>query len=214
MIDMLAIVDVDRTLLKENISFLFGKKLFHLRYISRFQGAIALLIWCCFRMRWISQETLHSLLFRLIFRGKDRDFLDNQFRLFFQEHKEELVRSTLLEKIRAKFGFRIALFSSSPDFMIKEIGRVLGIEETHGSQYVVDQQGRFSALGTILTGENKALLVQTIPKPLAVYTDSIDDLPLLERADFPIAVCPDRRLLRFAQKKGWDILYDHFDLSH
>jgi phosphoserine phosphatase len=210
---MLAVVDVDRTLLKENISFLFGKELFRRRYISRFQGLIAFLAWCFFRMHWLSQEKLHSVLFRLIFCGRNRDFLEEQFRLFFQEHKKTLVRYTLLETIRARFGSHIALFSSSPDFMIKEIGRVLGIQETHGSQYCVDRQGRFSSLGTILTGENKASLVQMTSKPLAVYTDSADDLPLLERADFPVAVCPDRRLLRFAQKKGWDILYDHSDLS-
>lgn len=37
------------------------------------------------------------------------------------------------------------------------------------------------------------------------YTDSITDLPLLERVAHPVAVNPDPRLRRLAQKRGWPI---------
>jgi len=38
------------------------------------------------------------------------------------------------------------------------------------------------------------------------YTDSISDLPLLERVAHPAAVNPDRKLRRLAQQCGWPIL--------
>jgi phosphoserine phosphatase len=37
------------------------------------------------------------------------------------------------------------------------------------------------------------------------YTDSISDLPLLERVGHPVAVNPDPRLRRLADKRGWPI---------
>jgi phosphoserine phosphatase len=38
------------------------------------------------------------------------------------------------------------------------------------------------------------------------YTDSISDLPLLERVAHPVAVNPDRKLKGMAQRRGWPIL--------
>jgi HAD superfamily hydrolase (TIGR01490 family) len=38
------------------------------------------------------------------------------------------------------------------------------------------------------------------------YSDSINDLPLLERVDHPVAVDPDPRLAALALERGWPIL--------
>lgn len=38
------------------------------------------------------------------------------------------------------------------------------------------------------------------------YSDSINDLPLLERVDHPVAVDPDQRLAALAGERGWPIL--------
>jgi phosphoserine phosphatase len=37
------------------------------------------------------------------------------------------------------------------------------------------------------------------------YSDSITDLPLLERVRTPVVVNPDRRLRRVADQRGWRI---------
>ena len=37
------------------------------------------------------------------------------------------------------------------------------------------------------------------------YTDSISDLPLVERVGHPVAVNPDLRLRRLARKRGWPL---------
>lgn len=39
------------------------------------------------------------------------------------------------------------------------------------------------------------------------YSDSINDLPLLEKATVPVATNPDARLLAIAQERGWRILH-------
>ncbi len=38
------------------------------------------------------------------------------------------------------------------------------------------------------------------------YSDSINDLPLLEQVDHPVAVNPDAKLLSIANKQGWPVL--------
>lgn len=38
------------------------------------------------------------------------------------------------------------------------------------------------------------------------YSDSHNDLPLLERADFPVAVDPDAKLEQTAKQRGWPVI--------
>jgi phosphoserine phosphatase len=42
-------------------------------------------------------------------------------------------------------------------------------------------------------------------KECVFYTDSYSDLPMLEAVGEPVAVDPDRRLLRHAMQRGWRI---------
>jgi phosphoserine phosphatase len=41
------------------------------------------------------------------------------------------------------------------------------------------------------------------------YSDSINDLPLLEAVDEPVCVDPDSRLAAIAQERGWRVLRLH-----
>jgi len=45
------------------------------------------------------------------------------------------------------------------------------------------------------------------------YSDSINDLPLLERVNHPVATNPDEPLRAIAQNRGWRIL-DLFGADH
>lgn len=38
------------------------------------------------------------------------------------------------------------------------------------------------------------------------YSDSHNDLPLLEKVDNPVAVDPDPKLEEFARNQGWDVM--------
>jgi len=37
------------------------------------------------------------------------------------------------------------------------------------------------------------------------YTDSISDMPMLQRVGCPVAVNPDFRLRRYARRQGWPV---------
>ena len=62
------------------------------------------------------------------------------------------------------------------------------------------QAGKVERLNTWLA-ENGATLEGS-----SFYSDSINDLPLLEKVDYPVAVNPDENLTAEATRRGWPIL--------
>ncbi len=62
------------------------------------------------------------------------------------------------------------------------------------------QAGKVERLNTWLA-ENGATLAGS-----SFYSDSINDLPLLEKVDHPVAVNPDEKLTTVATQRGWPIL--------
>ena len=62
------------------------------------------------------------------------------------------------------------------------------------------QSGKVERLNTWLA-ENGTTLEGS-----SFYSDSINDLPLLEKVDYPVAVNPDERLTAEANRRGWPIL--------
>ena len=64
------------------------------------------------------------------------------------------------------------------------------------------QEGKVRKLEQWLTQSNSTLSL----KDSVFYTDSINDLPLMQRVSEPIAVDPDQKLAAISQKNGWQIL--------
>lgn len=62
------------------------------------------------------------------------------------------------------------------------------------------QAGKVERLNTWLA-DNGATLEGS-----SFYSDSINDLPLLEKVDYPVAVNPDEKLTTEANRRGWPIL--------
>lgn len=62
------------------------------------------------------------------------------------------------------------------------------------------RDGKVRRLGDWLEGRSLTLAGSTF------YSDSHNDLPLLERVDHPVAVDPDGQLLETAQRRGWRVL--------
>ena len=53
-----------------------------------------------------------------------------------------------------------------------------------------------------------------VPKQTIFYTDSINDIHLLEAVDVPIAVNPDDKLHGLAEEKGWEIVDFHSTIDN
>jgi HAD superfamily hydrolase (TIGR01490 family) len=114
-------------------------------------------------------------------------------------------------------GHGVAIITATNEFVTRPIADALGV------QHLIAVQLQQDALGW-MTGEIEGVpsfregKVQRMQQWLAqqglerravhitFYSDSINDLPLLEQADHPVATNPDERLRALALERGWRIL--------
>ena len=114
-------------------------------------------------------------------------------------------------------GDRLLIISASAHFLVSAIGERLGVEEVlaidcelqHGcysgktSGVLTYREGKVTRLEAWLQAENETL------DGAHFYSDSRNDLPLLQRVPHPHAVNPDAVLREHAERAGWDILAWH-----
>lgn len=125
--------------------------------------------------------------------------------------------TTLVESHRAA-GDTLLVISSTNEFIITPICQRFGIDNVIGTRLEVDSTGHFTGniVGTPSLREGKITRLnewlasrgETLQdyEKTYFYSDSKNDLPLLERVDEPVAVNPDEVLLQVAQERGWAVL--------
>jgi HAD superfamily phosphoserine phosphatase-like hydrolase len=203
-------LDVDGTLTMSNVSLAFGRFLYQQGRISWFQAWGAALTYAAHRLGLLSIRTLHRRIFTAVFLGKEQRQIEEDAEHFWDEQWQRLVRPSVLALLSTLQGQTIALLSSSPDFLIKGAARRLGLSEWYATEYVAGADGRFLRLGRVVTGGEKAKIIQIVKKKgdsaIMAVTDSMLDLPLLDEADIAVVVSPERKLARLAKERGWRII--------
>ena len=113
-------------------------------------------------------------------------------------------------------GHECLLVSATNSFVIEPIARRLGIEHIIGTTpEQIDGQftGRVSGTPSFQAGKITRVNEWLAQRGLSFesintffYSDSINDLPLLEKAHFPVACNPDDSLRAIALNRYWPIL--------
>jgi HAD superfamily hydrolase (TIGR01490 family) len=115
-------------------------------------------------------------------------------------------------------GDKVALITATNEFVTTPIAKALGIEHLLAVRLVRDAKGQINGKikGTPSFREGKIARTQewlldqgqTLAdfENIWVYSDSINDLPLLEMATHPVATNPAASLEAIALQKGWPIL--------
>lgn len=123
----------------------------------------------------------------------------------------------LIERHRAA-GDRLAIVTATNDFVTRPIADLLGVSDLIATELERDSQGRatgairgvpsfregkvtrveqwLAGAGTTLAGCERSVF----------YSDSTNDLPLLERVRDPVATNPGPALERLARERGWPVL--------
>lgn len=109
-------------------------------------------------------------------------------------------------------GDEVVLATGSTQYAARPVARGLGIEHVLSSQLEV-ANGTFTGRAAALCfGHHKVKLAEAWAAAHDVdlaastfYSDSYNDLPLLERVGTAIAINPDARLRRHARLRGWRI---------
>ena len=119
----------------------------------------------------------------------------------------------LIKKLQSE-GTRVVFASSSLCALIEPLAKHLGVSDmiTSNIEFVNGfSSGRltgFPAFGR----EKKRFVLEYLEKndgrleDCSFYSDSINDLPLLEAVGRPVAVNPDAKLRKTARARGWEIL--------
>jgi HAD superfamily hydrolase (TIGR01490 family) len=111
-------------------------------------------------------------------------------------------------------GERVWLVTAAPVEVARVLVRRLGLTGALGT-IAETRDGVYTGalVGDILHGSAKAEAVRALAShagldlaSCAAYSDSVNDLPMLELVGNPVAVNPDNKLRRHAQVAGWRVL--------
>jgi HAD superfamily hydrolase (TIGR01490 family) len=109
-------------------------------------------------------------------------------------------------------GHTLLLVSASEEFLVRPMGEALGFQHIHGVPCEV-RNGRYSgrsqglltyAEGKVHCLENWLLRQHAQVQQSYFYSDSHNDLPLLEWCSQPRPTNPNARLMDEAERRGWD----------
>ena len=116
-----------------------------------------------------------------------------------------------------KAGDAVVIVTATNEFVTRPIADAFGVQELIAIELVRDARGDFTGdiLGTPSFREGKVMRVESwlAARDLGwqdvettFYSDSMNDLPLLDIATHPVATNPDERLRQLATERGWRIL--------
>ncbi len=210
-----ALFDMDRTLVRKETASLYVR---YQRDIGR-----ATTLDLVRALYWVGQYTLGILdadkvADRVLqsVRGVSEPALvtecDEWFTKYVEEHITESGRRAVA-KHKAQ-GDVCAIVTGATRYAAGPLARRLDIEHVVATELEIDASGHFTgrAVKPLCLGEGKLKRAEAFANKLGFalheatfYTDSVSDIPLLERVAEPIVVNPDPRLLRIAKRRGWTI---------
>jgi HAD superfamily hydrolase (TIGR01490 family) len=136
---------------------------------------------------------------------------------YLREHIVPRIPTAARELLARHRGDLVVIATATNRFLTEPIARALGVEHLIATEPEI-ANGRFTGKvsGTPSFREGKLTRVEqwlaARSETLAgyaqsrFYSDSINDLPLLERVTHPVAVDPDPQLDALARARGWSVL--------
>jgi len=136
---------------------------------------------------------------------------------------QKAIQPQALELVRQHqaAGDAVAIVTATNEFVTRPIAQAFGVDELIAVELERDDQpggsGWFTGAirGVPSFRDGKVTRVEQWLKSrglgwnavhITFYSDSMNDLPLLEKATVPVATNPDARLRALAQQRGWRIL--------
>jgi len=212
----LAVFDLDHTLLAADSDYLWGQFLVeqgrvdreayereNLRFYEAYKaGTLNIEEFCSFSLKPLAEH--------------DTETLYAWRRQFIREKIEPVVATgtpALLERHRAE-GATLLITSATNRFITEPIAELLGVEHLIGTDPEMREgryTGRVAGLANFQAGKVVRLKawLDAQPQPyshITAYSDSRNDLPLLEMAHQAVAVDPDDVLRAEAERRGWPVI--------
>ncbi len=148
------------------------------------------------------------------------DYPLEQLHAWRREFIEEKVRPMLLPKAaelltqHREQGDILLIITATNRFITEPIAELLGVDHLLATDPELTEQGytgKVSGIPCFQEGKVQRLEAWLQGQQMSLegswfYSDSHNDLPLLERVDHAVAVDPDEVLRREAQARGWQVM--------
>lgn len=212
----LAIFDLDNTLIAGDSDYLWGQFLAELgvvdaaAYVSehdRFYadylaGTLDIHEFLRFQLAPLAHFPMNDL---LAWRGR---FMEEKIRPILLPRADTLVGE------HRQADHTLLIITATNRFITEPIAHVLGVEHLIATEpAMVDGRftGEVAGTPSYASGKVRRLeswLAKQLERPTETwfYSDSHNDLPLLERVSHPVAVDPDETLSDVARSRGWPII--------
>lgn len=171
-------------------------------------------------MRWLVEYRFGYLDFDAMarrvlvgYRGRDVEAIYREVETFFERDVAWAICAEARERIEMhrRQGDLVALLTSATHFLSIPVARALAVEHILCTEVEVDAgllTGRTIepvcyGVGKVSRAEQFAAQYEIDLASSYFYSDSISDLPMLERVGHPRVVNPDPRLRRVALARGW-----------
>ncbi len=211
----LALFDLDNTLLSGDSDYEWGqflvrKKLVdakayekaNIRFYEQYkQGVLDIYEWSAFTFQPLSEHSMETLA------------------LLHKEYMQQVIRPLMGDIAKSTIeyhrqqGHTLLVITATNSFITRPIVTEFGIEHLIATEskiinnrYTTEvdgipcfNKGKVTRLEAWLQQHNASL------QGSYFYSDSHNDLPLLEKVDYPVAVDPDEKLLAIAKQRGWKI---------
>ncbi len=207
-----ALFDVDGTLIARNSAPLYMRHLQRTGQARRRDVALTLYYLARYKLGVLDIERALAASMTWI-AGKIEDAVRIDCREWYNRTIRPYVFPAMAATVDAhrRAGHVTAILTSATRYLAEPLAADLGIPHVIVTQLVV-REGRFTgeAVRPVCYGRGKTYWAERFAVEHDVdltrsyfYTDSITDLPLLERVGEPRVVNPDPILRRTAQRRGW-----------
>jgi HAD superfamily hydrolase (TIGR01490 family) len=211
----IAFFDFDKTLFPENSGSLWIKSELELGHLS-YRRALRMSLWLVkYHLGFAElKEPVQRMIASL--EGSEERLIKERVAVFYEKMVRNRYRPRAHQVIAAhkKSGDNTVLLSSTSSYMAELIQKELELDDSLCNRFEVDPRGMYTgrSVGEVCYGDGKLTLAKAYADARAValsdcafYTDSMSDVCVLEAVGRPVAVNPDPRLRRLAQKRGWAI---------
>jgi len=210
-----ALFDIDGTLLARNTAPLYMNHLRRTGQARRRDLARTLYYLFWYKLGLLDVRSALEVSMAFV-RGKDEAAMVADCVGWYRDAVRPYVFPAMAAQVAAhrRAGHVLAILTSATRYLAEPLGADLGIEHHLVTQLVV-RDGRFTGevVQPVCYGRGKVYWAERFAAEHEVdlaasffYTDSITDLPLLDRVGHPRVVHPDPRLRRLAQRRGWQVL--------
>jgi HAD superfamily hydrolase (TIGR01490 family) len=211
-----AFFDLDRTLIDVNSARLYADYERRAGRISTWQLAQAALWMGLYHFAVVDiKKSLRRALEH--YRGVSAEELDRRTRDWFFEEVEARLRPgamAVVERHRAA-GEKVVLLTASSSYMARVCAETWGLDDFIANRFGTDAAGLLTGEvekpicygpGKVACAEAYAAAHGLNLDQSTFYSDSLSDLPMLERVGNPRVVHPDPRLRRVAKTRNWPVL--------